>query len=153
MLRVNFSLQHFYGPGEGPDRFLGRIVEGLARRVPELEFTAGEQQRDFIHVGDVVGAFETVLANISSLGAGCHDFEVGFGQAVRLRDLIELVKRLCQNTETQLLFGAIPYRPNEVMYSVASCEALHRLGWKPIVDLETGLLQVISAEKKARIAA
>jgi hypothetical protein len=40
------------------------------------------------------------------------------------------VKKLCNNTNTKLNFGALSYRKNEVMFTNADTSFLNSLGWK-----------------------
>jgi CDP-paratose synthetase len=145
---VNVALEHFYGPFDDPSKFVSKIVGELLRNVPRIDLTVGVQKRDFVYVDDVVAAFRHVQEFASHQAAGYFPFEVGSGELVRIRDFVELVKKLSGNTKTELKFGAIPLRENEVMESRLDLSALNALGWKPQVALEKGLSQMIAMEKK-----
>lgn len=138
---IDVRLQQMYGAGDDSSKFTTHVIESCRRNQPRLALTPGEQRRDFIHIDDVVGAYDTILAGHDHL-AGNDSVDVGSGTAVRMRDFVELVRRLT-NSSTQLDFGSVPYRPTEAMLCVADISRLRRLGWTPRFDLESGLRQTI----------
>jgi nucleoside-diphosphate-sugar epimerase len=146
-VRVNAAIEHFYGPHDDPSRFVSHVIQRLLAQAPRLELTAGEQERDFIHVDDVVTALARMLDWSAQAPAGLHRFEVGTGQTISIRGLVERIRDLTGNQATRLAFGALPYRPGEVMKSHADIGALTGLGWRPIIPLEEGLRRTIEAER------
>jgi nucleoside-diphosphate-sugar epimerase len=69
---------------------------------------------------------------------------VGSGEAVTMRNFVELTKQVaCASTE--LDFGAVPYRANEAMLSVADTARLCGLGWQPEVTLADGIKSMLNA--------
>jgi len=141
---VDLKLQHMYGPGDDRSKFTTHVLHALHEGVPELKLTAGEQQRDFIHIDDVVSAYDTVLAHVAALPT--YDIiEIGSGEAPRVREFVELVQRLT-GSSTQLAFGAVPYRANEAMRCVADTTRLRGLGWLPAHDLASGLQDTLRKE-------
>ncbi|MCX7847497.1 MAG: NAD-dependent epimerase/dehydratase family protein [bacterium] len=145
---VNVALEHFYGPGDDPTKFVTFVIQALLRAEGHLDLTKGEQKRDFIYISDVVAAFMTLIGKASEWGNGFYQYEVGSNEAVTVRRLVELVKELTGNTETELRFGALPYRPNEVMEVRADTRSLRALGWESRIDLETGLRLTIEEERR-----
>ena len=69
-------------------------------------------------------------------------FNVGTSTATSVRDFITEIKKL-SNSPTKLNFGAIPYREDEIMLSVADNTELCDLGWKPDYSLQEGILKTI----------
>ena len=57
-----------------------------------------------------------------------------------------LATSIIGNASTQLNFGAIPYRANELMDSRTDISALKALGWRPEVSLEKGIQLTIEKE-------
>jgi nucleoside-diphosphate-sugar epimerase len=114
--------------------------------VPELKLTPGEQKRDFIYIDDVLSAYSTLLDAHGKLNKSFLAFGLGSGQAVRIRDFVELAHCLTESG-TELKFGALPYREGEIMESAADIGALECLGWRPAFTLEQGLLKTIEQEK------
>ena len=144
---INIALQHFYGPGDDPTKFTTHIIRSLIDSVPRLKLTAGEQRRDFIYIDDVVDAFSKIIEASVDMRRGYHAFEVGTGEPVRIKDFVTLVKLLVKNNETILDFGALPYRPGEVMNIETNSAKLLGLGWVQNFTLEQGLSSAISVER------
>lgn len=144
---VTLSLEHFYGPGDDRTKFVTSIIRQLLEGVKSIDLTKGEQKRDFIHVDDVVGAFIKVVDNIGTMSPGYHKMEVGSGGTITIRDFVEKLKAMTGNTTTELKFGALPYRENEVMESHVDISGISRLGWRPMTGLEEGLKSTIEQER------
>lgn len=145
---VNVSLEHFYGPNDDDSKFVTWAVQSLIKGVPSLELTPGSQRRDFIYIDDVCDALGLVLHNCMLKGSGYHSYELGAGEPVSIRDFVGLIKDVSGNTATQLDFGAIPYRENEVMDYKADLTEIRALGWYPKVSLRDGLARTIDFETR-----
>ncbi len=142
---VNVNFQHMYGPADDPTTFTTHVLHACHRNEPVLELTAGEQERDFIYIDDVVSAYSTLLIP-------CHfrdaipEIDIGSGMAPTLRYCTETVHRLT-TSRTDFQFGALPYRAHEVIHCVANVERMKQLGWHPPFDLEAGLRKTIALEE------
>ena len=144
---INIALQHFYGTGDDPTKFTTHIIQSLINSEKRLKLTAGHQRRDFIYIDDVVDAFIKIMETSSSMKRGYHTFEIGTGTPVTIMEFINLAKVLAKNTTTILDFGALPYRPGEVMDIETNIKKLLNLGWQNRFDLELGLSLTINAER------
>jgi nucleoside-diphosphate-sugar epimerase len=140
-------LEHFFGPGDDPSKFVTAVIQALLRKVPSIDFTPGYQKRDFIFIDDVSAAFKVIFDNMPSFEKRLYRFEVGTGRPVEIRKFVHLAKRLTGNTTTILNFGAIPYRSNEAMCSKVNIKGLKDLGWSPGFSLEAGLKKTIEHER------
>lgn len=133
MVFVNMQLEHVYGELDNSGKFIPYILGQLKKNVPYLALSEGIQQRDFIHVSDVVDAYRIVLSNLDrGDGDGYKAYEVGIGQARSLREFVELVHG-ATNSTTKLGWGEVPMAEGELMYSRADNSGLRKLGWKPKV--------------------
>jgi nucleoside-diphosphate-sugar epimerase len=146
---INVALEHFYGPADDPTKFVSFIVYNLLNKVPVIDLTAGEQQRDFIYIDDVIEAFLKIIENSGKL-SGFHKYEVGTHNSITIRALVELAKKITNNNFTKLNFGALPYRENETMQCIANITELQKLGWTPKISIEDGLKKMISSEISGR---
>ena len=145
---INVALEHFYGPEDDPSKFVTFIIQHLLQEVEGIDLTKGEQRRDLVYIDDVVEAFMRILGAVWAMRAGYYEYEVGSETVLPIREFVELVKRVAGNTRTELRFGALPYRPNEVMDARAKTEALRALGWAPRTPLEEGVARTIAEERK-----
>ena len=143
---VNIALEHFYGPFDDESKFTTMIFHKLMRREPSIDLTPGDQKRHFIYIGDVVRAFRCILDKLDNLPSGFSSFEVSTEQSISIREFVLLATSIIGNASTQLNFGAIPYRANELMDSRTDISALKALGWRPEVSLEEGIQLTIEKE-------
>jgi len=150
LICINVALEHFYGPGDDPSKFVTMILKEMLNNSEKINLTAGEQKRDFIFIDDVVNAFIVIIKHISTHKKGFYEYEVGSGSSIKIKFLVELIKELSECEVTKLNFGAIVYRLNEVMTSSVDISQLLELGWKPQHTLKSGLLKTIEFEKSLR---
>jgi len=146
-VRVNAAVEHFYGPGDDPSKFVSHVIGRLLAGAERIDLTAGEQERDFIHVEDVTSALVVLLDWSLRAAGGFHRFDVGSGAPISIRALVERLRDLTGNEVTRLAFGNLPYRPFEVMKSRADTAALVGLGWRPRIPLEEGLRRTVEEER------
>ena len=151
IITVNVALEHFYGPFDNDSKFVSYVIRKMLGNEDSIDFTLGLQKRNFIYIEDVVDAFIVLLNNINKLDNSFHNFEVGTEDSVTIKDFVGLVKKLCNNNTTDLNFGAINYRENEVMNTNTNTDKLKSLGWFPRFSLEDGLKNTIDLEKKLKI--
>ena len=121
-----------YGPREYPARLVPSVARALLAGVPAA-CSAGTQRRDFLHVDDAADALVT-LAQSDLTGP----VNVGSGEAVAVRDVIARVAGACGRPDLVRL-GERESPANEPPLLVADVGRLRGLGWRPRVDLTTGL--------------
>ncbi len=141
---VNIKLEHMYGGDDDDSKFTSYVIKSCLKNVEKLDLTAGEQKRDFIYIDDVVSAYIILLAQANQQSAYFQDYELGSGQAISIRELVEMIHKMTQS-RTKLNFGVMPYRPQEVMHSQADISQLTSLGWQLHSSLEQGLSSTINA--------
>ena len=150
ILGINVALEHFYGPSDDSSKFVTYIIHSLLSNIEFIKLTEGRQKRDFIYIDDVVSAFMTIIKKIPTFTHRYRRFEVGSSETVEIRKFVQLAKEVCGNNKTNLNFGAIPYRKNEVMSSDVNISELRLLGWQPKVSLLDGLKNTIKIERKGK---
>jgi nucleoside-diphosphate-sugar epimerase len=108
-----------------------------ARSGGELNMSPGEQVVDLTDVGDVVGAF--AIAADRMLGAARPLWENHFvsGERCTVRELVAHVSELVGPVEAR--FGAVPYRPREVMMPVSAPPGRLLPGWVRKISLRETL--------------
>jgi nucleoside-diphosphate-sugar epimerase len=107
----NFSilrLFNFYGKEMPHNYFLPQLVERLYKN-KDFDMTNGEQLRDYLNIDDVIS---TLLLASKSV-AYKQVFNVCSGKAKTLKEIALGLKKML-NSESQINFGALPYRKNEV---------------------------------------
>jgi nucleoside-diphosphate-sugar epimerase len=100
----------FFGPGVSERLFFGHVLY-KCQRGESVALTPCEQTRDFLYINDFAEMMLSLLANVDR-ARGCI-LNTSSGQPRRLREVAELIQKTVGRG--QLLFGAIPYRSNEIM--------------------------------------
>jgi nucleoside-diphosphate-sugar epimerase len=148
---MTVGLRYFsvYGPRQRPDMAVRRICEALVSGAPFSLFGDGTQTRDITYVLDVVAA--TVLAARASEPFPIYN--VGGGHEVSLNEVIAVLEELAGRTLQRTHHHA---QAGDVRRTAADTTAARSsLGWRPRVDLRTGLghaLSWVEAEHAARVA-
>jgi UDP-glucose 4-epimerase len=127
-----------FGPGQRPNMFIPSLLAAL-QRGEDFAMTAGEQQRDFIFIDDVVDA---LLAALHPNASG-QVFNISTGVSTQIVTLAKLAHQLIGRGS--LSVGALSYRPNEVMQQQMSPQkAQQLLSWTAKTSLEDGLRRTIA---------
>jgi len=143
---ADVALESIYGEDDDPDKFITRAIIACLNNVESLPLTPGEQKRDFIYIEDAVEAIVTLVKHYTSLNLDAmipyQRYSVGSGMAITIREVMQLIRQL-SGSHTQLAFGAVTYRPHEVMFSQADLTKMRALGWSPRFSLEDGLKRTV----------
>ena len=144
---VNMKLYHMYGPYDAESKFIPSIISRIKNNEIAIDLTPGNQKRDFIYVEDVCEAYAVILKNLdcSENQSVFHEYEVGTGKVTSIKELVEKIKEVSEST-SELRFGKLDYRQNEIMEAVAKNQKIKDLGWKPKTSLDRGLKKIIFNE-------
>jgi|TARA_B110000438_G_scaffold64797_1_gene65356 nucleoside-diphosphate-sugar epimerase len=140
---VNMKIFHMYGQSDSSGKFIPSMIDKISNNEPFVNLTKGEQKRDFIYIEDVVEAFRTVVISTSTLDT-FQEFEVGTGSSTSIHDLLVIIKCFF-NSSTELIFGSLEYRKNEIMVSKANNSELLKLGWVVKHDITQGIKKLIKS--------
>lgn len=141
---INVVVEHLYGPGDSDSKFVESVIQRVAvEKAPHIALTHGHQRRDFVFLDDVVQAYLRLVEYGRTQDFRFETFELGTGETIQVRDFVSLVKDLSASP-TELGFGDIAYRPDEIMYSAADISRLERLGWTPTVTARDGIGRILS---------
>jgi UDP-glucose 4-epimerase len=123
-----------YGPRDNDGWLIPMLItEMLAGRRPKT--TLGTQYWDYLHVEDV--ARGVLAAAVSERAQGV--FNLGSGKAVQVREVVEHIRDLAA-PDMELIFGEIPFRPDQVMHMQADISRLKsHTDWAPRIDIREGL--------------
>ncbi len=139
MPAVELRLYTPYGPWERPGRLVPHTILS-ALRGEDIRMTSGDQERDYLHIDDVVEAM--LLAMRRSLPPGAV-YNVCSGVGTPIRDIVKRILRL-MGYPVKVELGAFPTRPDEIWkFSGDSTAAREILGWRPSTALDDGLRRTI----------
>ena len=134
------SLRYFtvYGPRQRPDMGFNRFFSAVLKDRPLVQYGDGLQTRDFTFVDDIV----TATASAAVQGTPGRVYNIGGGSRVSLRDVFELIARVCGRP---IRIEQQPAQKGDMRDTYAdTSRAQADLGFQPSVDLETGLRAMFS---------
>ncbi len=111
---------------------------------PPLIFEDGLQTRDFVHVSDIVQA--NLLAMNSDKANG-QIFNVGTGQSVTIRDVVELLIEAMQSNLKPEIVNK--FRVGDIRHCFADISKIREtLGFEPKVTLNDGIKELVEWVKE-----
>ncbi len=143
---TNFAWARFFfafGPGEPHTRVIPSVGLALLRG-ERARCSHGDQIRDFIHVEDCASALFAIGERSLS-----GTVNVGTGEPVRLRRVVETLATLTGRGSDDLEFGAVETDLDEPPMILADARKLRSTGWKPSHSLESGLADTIEWLRKS----
>jgi GDP-L-fucose synthase len=132
---------NLYGPGDNFDLETSHVLPALLHRFHDAVQTGapsvtlwgdGSALREFLHVDDMAAATVFLLDRYDEPGP----INVGFGSDVSIRDLATLVAEVTGFTG-EILWDTS--KPNGTPRKILDSERIHALGWKPTIDLASGV--------------
>jgi GDP-L-fucose synthase len=132
---------NMYGPNDNYDLQTSHVLPALIRKFHDAKISSaksvtcwgtGTPLREFLYADDLASACVFLMQHYSEE----QFINVGSGSEITIRDLSELVKRIIGFS------GEIVWdesKPNGTPRKLMDSSRLFALGWKPKVDLETGI--------------
>lgn len=139
-----------YGPNDNPGWLIPSLIQQMLQG-QRPQTTLGTQKWDWLHVGDVARGL--IAAAVTPEAEGI--FNLGSGEPVEVRRAVEMIRDAAA-PGMELVFGEIPFRPDQVMHMEADISRLKAAtGWAPQVDFAGGIADTVNwyrAELKDRAA-
>jgi len=135
---------NLYGPNDNYDLNNSHVLPAILRKfheakeanAPSVEiWGTGKPRREFLHVDDLADACLFLMEKYD----GLQLVNIGYGEDVSIGELAEIVKK------TTGFGGSITNntsKPDGTMKKLMDSSFLNNLGWKPKIDLETGIQRV-----------
>lgn len=127
-----------YGEMEVSPRFINTTLRNIIKDKP-LQFTAGTQNYDFVHVADVARA----LYLIGDKGKANHEYVIGSSNARPLRDyILELKEQLAP--EKDFKFGDVPFTGVNLPLEAFNCSETERdTGFRAEISFSEGITRTM----------
>jgi nucleoside-diphosphate-sugar epimerase len=136
-----------YGPGDNPHWLIPVLIDQmLDGHRPRT--TLGEQLWDYLFIDDLAKAVISIAVRSAAQGV----FNLGSGRPIRIRAVVEKVRDLIA-PELELVFGEIPYGPDQVRHMEANIDRLRAMTeWRPSTSIDDGLAATVRWHRDQRAA-
>ncbi|MBZ8134439.1 GDP-L-fucose synthase [Afifella sp. IM 167] len=145
---------NLYGPNDNYDPVTSHVLPALIRKVHEARCTrartitlwgSGRPLREFMHVDDLADACVFLLRHHSDP----EPINVGTMQEISIRDLAVLIAEVV-GWEGEFVFDLS--MPDGTPRKVLDTRRLNAMGWRPRIDLRTGVRQLYDAWRASEAA-
>ena len=135
---------NLYGPGDNYDLNNSHVLPAMIRKFHEANVEGkevvhlwgdGSPMREFLHTNDLAEALVFLMQNYSD----SMFVNVGYGSDVTIKHLAELVKEIV-GFEGDMEWDSS--KPNGTPRKLMDSSRLLNMGWKPKIDLESGIRSV-----------
>ena len=136
-----------YGPGDNSHWLIPTLIDQmLDGRRPQT--TLGTQLWDYLFIDDIASAIMSIA--VGSMADGV--FNLGSGQPIQIRSIVEKIRDLTA-PELELVFGEVPYRPDQIWHMEADINRLQTMTkWRPKVGIDAGLAATVQWHRDQRAA-
>ncbi|MBI3414658.1 MAG: GDP-L-fucose synthase [Verrucomicrobia bacterium] len=132
---------NLYGPNDNYDLESSHVLPALIRKFHEAKTSGsptvtcwgtGSPRREFLHADDLARACVFLMQNYDEE----QFINVGSGSDITIRELAELVRRII-GFRSEIVWDTT--RPDGTPRKLMDSSRIFALGWRPQIDLETGI--------------
>jgi dTDP-glucose 4,6-dehydratase len=132
-----------YGPGQQLYRIIPRTVLSALTGQKLPLHGGGKSIRSFIHIDDVSSALEAIMKN----GKSGDSYHISTDAMTSIFELVTTLANLL-NVDVEELVERGPERPGkDFAYQLSSEKVRTELGWKDMIDLDSGLADTLEWAK------
>lgn len=129
-----------YGPYQTSDFLVPALIQHCFEN-RDFKMTAGNQERDYLYVGDLIDAYLKTATRPEAIG---EIINIGSGTKIKIRQLAEMILGLTQK-KIQLITDQSLTRSSEIHHLYCRNDKAKRLlKWNPQTSLEEGLRETIA---------
>lgn len=135
-----------YGPYQFPEKLIPLLVNNILNKKPLPVYGKGENVRDWLYVEDHAGAIDCVFHK----GKSGETYNIGGLNEWRNIDLVKKIVKVADavlGREEGESLGLITYvedrKGHDLRYAIDNTKIMKELGWRPDVDIETGLRHTV----------
>lgn len=100
----------FFGEKEASNWFIPSLIKNISENKP-MEMTPGEQRYAYMYIGDLARIIYKLINSSASPGI----YNLSSKNSVSLKQIVEKIINIISPPQSQVHFGAIPYRNNQPM--------------------------------------
>ncbi len=129
-----------YGLGQSKDFLVPLLVQQI-KNGEDIHIKDLNPKRDYVYITDLVNAIIAAIPVIKNFNI----FNIGSGESYSVAELIQLMQQIVKTNLN--VFSSDERRRDEIMNTIADISNAKKiLNWKPNINLEAGLTELLHAE-------
>jgi len=141
---------NLYGPNDSFDAKNSHVLSALVRKFSDAQsnntdyvevWGTGNAKREFLHVNDLANAVALILEKAEFIG---DYINVGSNSDISIKNLAEKISELT-NYKGEIIFDK--EKPDGMMQKLIDSSKINKLGFKPKITLEEGIIEMINIYK------
>ncbi|ETA69528.1 NAD-dependent epimerase/dehydratase family protein [Candidatus Pelagibacter ubique] len=133
---IDLFIGHLYGDTRNKKEFIYSMMIKILKKEKKLNFTKGQQKRDFIHIKDFRNLFKKILK--TKLNKKYSKFDISSFKNYSIKSVILLIKKITRSN-IDINFGYFKYRKGEDFAIKGDIKTLSRFNWNPKIKLSNGI--------------
>lgn len=133
---LDLFIGHLYGDVNNKKELIYSTIIKILRKDKMLNFTKGQQKRDFIHIHDFRKLFKKILK--IKTNKKYSKFDISSFKNYSIKFVILLIKKITLSN-IDINFGYFKYRKGEDYSIKGDIKTLSRFNWKPTINLSNGI--------------
>jgi nucleoside-diphosphate-sugar epimerase len=121
------------------------LIKRHAKNGETLKMSPGAQELDLVYIDDVVQGFIIAGEMLMSTPKGFYIYALSSDRVVTLKQAVDIFNAV-NRTRTSIVWGALPYRENEIMKVNVPRNILP--GWRPLTPIEDGFVKMWNSNEK-----
>jgi len=136
---------NLYGPNDNFDLNTSHVLAALINKITHAKkykketveiWGSGKPKRDFLHVNDLADAICFLAENYSS----SEPINVGSSKEISIEDLAKIIAKLVGWNGNFIYNKSMP---DGTMLKKLDTTKIHKMGWRPLIDIKTGIEDTI----------
>lgn len=128
-----------FGIWDNPNKLIPFVIKSALKN-KEIPLTFGEQKWDYTYSKDIAEAYRLALQTTIK---GHEIINISNNNPISLKEIVEKIIKYTYS-KSKVLFGAVPYRENEIMYLHGdNSKAKEILKWSPKYTFDKALRETI----------
>ena len=141
---LDLLIGHLYGDVRNKKEFIYSMIIKILKKEKTLNFTKGQQKRDFIHIKDFIRLL--ILFLKKKIIRKYTKIEIGSSKSYSIKSVILLIKKI-MSSNIVTNFGYLNYRKDEDFSMKSNIKSLVNIKWKPSINLSTGIRSLMNEIK------
>lgn len=143
---ISIRIPDVFGPSDPRPKVWNSIIDSIKYK-SLLMMSEGEQEIDLMYIDDVISAFKNAMKAKKTNDDYFNIYNISSQNIMTLKNIVSVFESKYAS-KSNIVFGAKPYRNNEIMKIKRNLKILPE--WQPKFNVERAIIDFISKQKNHR---